>query len=129
MIQRYVTGWKLDAEDRARLLLRFAPLFPDVVADHITLRTGTTGETPLPFERGGEIVGEIDDGEGVQALIVRIGGTTRREDGSTYHITWSLDRAKGRRAVESNTMIAERGWRTLLEPVPLALTPAHFLFG
>lgn len=100
-----------------------------MVADHVTLRAGTTGETPLPSDTAGEIVGEIDDGEGVQVLIVRIGGTTRREDGSTYHITWSLDRAKGRRAVESNAVIAERGWRTLAEPVSLALTPAHFLFG
>jgi hypothetical protein len=129
MTQRYVTGWKLEAEDRARLLLRFAPLFPDVIADHVTLRTGTNGETPLPSHTCGEIVGEIDDGEGVQALVVEIGGTTRREDGSTYHITWSLDRTKGRRAVESNIVIARLGWRVLPEPVPLSLTPAYFLFG
>jgi hypothetical protein len=126
MARRWVTGWKLDAEDRARLLQRFAPLFPDLVADHVTLRTGTDAGTPLPTETCGEVVGEIDDGAGVQALIVRIGGTTDRRDGSTYHITWSLDRARGRRPVESNSVIARLGWRPLAEPLPIRLRPARF---
>lgn len=126
MGKRWVTGWKLDEEDRARLLDRFAPLFPDLVADHVTLRTGTDERTTLPSETRGEVVGEIDDGAGVQALVVRIGGTTDRADGSTYHITWSLDRARGRRPVESNTVIAQLGWRSLPEPVPIRLRPARF---
>jgi hypothetical protein len=126
MNERVVTGWKLDAGDRERLLELFPPLFTDVVADHVTLRTGTDENTPLPSQMGGEIVGEIDDGAGVQALVVRIGGTTQRSDGGTYHITWSLDRARGRRAVESNAVIAALGWRLLPGAVPIALRPAHF---
>src|SRR3546814_9902597 len=51
----------------------------------------------------------VDDGEGLQALIVSIDGSTDRPDGSTYHITWSLDRSRGRKAVQSNDVIAERG--------------------
>jgi hypothetical protein len=121
-----VTGWKLDGSDRLLLLDRFRPLFPDVVADHVTLRTGTNGSTPLPRETSGEVVGEIDDGTGLQALVVRIGGTTDRSDGSTYHITWSLDRARGRRPVESNAVIARLGWRSLAQPVPIRLQPARF---
>lgn len=126
MTQSGVTGWKLDREQRAQLLERFAPLYPDVVADHVTLRAGTDAGTPLPHETGGEIVGEVDDATGVQALVVRIGGTTDRADGSTYHVTWSLDRAAGRRAVESNAVIARLGWRPLAEPVPIQLHPARF---
>lgn len=126
MAKRIVTGWKLEEPDRSRLLSRFAPLFPDVVADHVTLRTGTDHRTPLPSQTHGEVVGEIDDGAGVQALVVRIGGTTDRSDGSTYHLTWSLDRAKGRRAVESNAVIARLGWRALEEPIPIRLRPARF---
>ncbi len=126
MARHRVTGWKLDAAEQAHLLERFAPLFPDVVADHVTLRSGTNASTPLPRETDGEVVGEIDDGAGVQALIVRIGGTTEREDGGTYHITWSLDRARGRRPVESNAVIARLGWRSLARPVPIALRPARF---
>ena len=126
MVRRWVTGWKLDAQDRERLLERFKPVFPDVVADHVTLRTGTNAGTPLPREKGGEVVGEIDDGAGVQALVVMIGGTTDRSDSSTYHITWSLDRARGRRPVESNDVIAQLGWRSLPEPVLIRLHPARF---
>jgi hypothetical protein len=126
MARRWVTGWKLDTVDRERLLERFGPIFPDVVADHVTLRTGTNASTALPKETGGEVIGEIDDGTGVQALVVRIGGTTDRGDGSTYHITWSLDRSRGRRPVESNAVIAQLGWRSLPAPIPIRLHPARF---
>ena len=122
----HVTGWKLSAEERERLLERFAPRFGDIVADHVTLDAEAGPETPLPRETAGEIVGETDDGAGVQALVVRIGGTTDRPGGGTYHITWSLDRASGRRAEESNEVIARLGWRPLAEPVPVALRPARF---
>ena len=121
-----VIGWKLDSDDRERLLARFEPLFADVVADHVTLRSGSDRGTPLPLETAGEIIGETDDRAGVQALVVRIDGTTERSDGNTYHITWSLDRSRGRRPVESNAVIAERGWRTLAEPIPIRLRPARF---
>jgi hypothetical protein len=92
----------------------------------VTLRTGTDRRTSLPTETSGEVVGEIDDGAGVQALVVRIGGTTDRADGSTYHITWSLDRARGRRPVENNDVIGRLGWRHLPEPIPIQLIPARF---
>lgn len=121
-----VTGWKLDLDDREWLLATFEPLFADVVADHVTLCSGTDNGTPLPLETAGEIMGETDDEAGVQALVVRIGGTTGRSDGGTYHITWSIDRARGRRPVDSNTVIAERGWRPLAAPIPIRLRPARF---
>lgn len=123
---RVVTGWKLDRAERASLLVRFPPLFPDVVADHVTLRSGTDANTPLPLDQYGEIVGEIDDHEGVQALVVRIGGSTIRADDGVFHITWSLDRARGRGAKESNEVIARLGWRPLAEPIPIRLHPARF---
>ena len=125
MGRRWVTGWKLEPSDRDKLLMRFEPLFPDVIADHVTLRTGTDEKTPLPRETRGQVIGEIDDGAGVQALVVKIGGTTNRADGSTYHITWSIDRARGRRPVESNDVIAQLGWRSLPEPVSVRLKPAR----
>jgi len=50
------------------------------------------------------------------------GDSTRRLDGSTYHITWSL--GPGRRAVESNDVIRERGWTTSEERHPIRLKPA-----
>ena len=54
-------------------------------------------------------------------MVVRIGGTTDRPDGSTYHVTWSL--GPGRRAKESNEVIRDRGWIPFPDPVRLTLEP------
>jgi hypothetical protein len=116
-------GWALDREQRRTLLEHFPPRYPDVVADHVTLKFGD-GAAKLPTETSGEIVGQVDDGQGVQALVVRIGGTTDRPDGSTYHITWSL--APGRQAKESNEVIRTFGWAPLPEPVEIVLQPQGY---
>ena len=99
-----------------------------MVADHVTLATHTDGDEILPEEREGVIVGESDDGAGVQALVVEIGGTSERPDGSRYHITWSLDRSRGRHGAESNGVIREKGWRPVSPPVSIGLRPASFPF-
>jgi hypothetical protein len=116
-------GWALDGREREALLARFPPRYGNVVADHVTLKFGDAAAR-LPTETSGEIVGEADDGRGVQALVVRIGGTTDRPDGSTYHVTWSL--GPGRQAKESNDVIARLGWRALAEPAPLKLIPQSY---
>lgn len=116
-------GWKVDHGQRRELLLQFPPRFSEVVADHVTLSAKVDGRSELPSEAFGEIVGRVDDGKGVEAMVVSIGGTTDRPDGSTYHITWSL--AKGRRAKESNDVIRERGWEPFELPMPVKLEPAR----
>lgn len=116
-------GWALDRSQRDHLLARFPPRYPTPVADHVTLKFGD-GKAALPVETSGEIVGVADDGRGVQAMVVRIGGTTDRPDGSTYHITWSL--AAGRAAKESNVVIKENGWTAFDAPVPVMLQPKGF---
>ena len=116
-------GWKVDEDQRPSLLERFPSRYERTVADHVTLKLGAG--LKLPTETEGEIVGEADDSQGVQALVVAIGGTTDRPDGSTYHITWSLE--PGREAKESNDVIREHGWRKLAQPVPVRLHP--HLFG
>jgi len=119
-----VTGWKLASDERASLLDRFPPKYENVVADHVTLRTGATPETPLPRQVEAEIVGRADDGDSLECLVVSIDGTTDRPDGSTYHITWSL--GAGRRARESNDVLRDRGWKPLDKSIPVQLDPARF---
>jgi hypothetical protein len=119
-----VTGWKLDHEQRKELLQQFPPRYANVVADHVTLQSKAAADAPLPEEDMGEIAGRADDGKGVEAMVVSIGGTTDRPDGSTYHITWSL--AKGRRARESNDVIAAHGWQSFDLPMPVKLLSARF---
>lgn len=119
-----VVGWKLDRTQRSELLGRFPPAYGNVVADHVTLAAKVHADTPLPDQCPAEAVGRIDDGRGVEALVVSIRGTTDRPGGGTYHITWSL--GPGRRARESNDALAAAPWQPLPEPIPLQLEPARF---
>ena len=96
----------------------------NAVADHVTLAAKVSAEAPVPEETEGQIVGRATDAEGVEAMVVEIGGTTVRPGGGTYHITWSL--ADGRRAQESNDVIAGSGWVELDRPIPVTLRPARF---
>jgi len=121
----YVTGWKLPRDgERERLLDRFPPKYERVVADHVTLQAGASGDTPLPRETEARIVGYGDDGVSLECLVVEIDGTTDRPDGSTYHITWSL--GPGRKAKESNDLLRDRGWQRLDRPIAAELEPARF---
>ena len=118
-------GWLLDAAERAALLERFAPVYPDIIAHHVTLKMKARPRAALPPACSGAIVGEADDGAGVQCLVVEVEGSSVRPDGGIYHITWSLDPHRRRRPVESNGVIAWLGWRAV-EPVRIALIPGRF---
>ena len=119
-----ITGWKVGTDERQRLLTCFPPRYPRVVADHVTLRFGTGARTPLPAARSAEIIGIADDEKGVQALVLRIAGTSARGDGSHYHITWSL--ASGRQARESNDVIADTGWQPVDPAITISILPARW---
>jgi hypothetical protein len=116
-----VTGWKLPKDERAQLLERFPPRYENVIADHVTLRMGGGSPPPKPHAR---VVGRADDGDSLECLVVELDGTTDRPDGSTYHITWSL--GAGRKPIESNEVLRERGWAPIEAPIPVELEPARF---
>jgi hypothetical protein len=120
MTEKRTIGWLVDEHQRVELLQQFPPVYPEIVAHHVTLASGSAD--PLPDPQIGDIVGIADDGIGVQALVVRIGGTTDRPGGGTYHITWSLN--EGRAAKESNDVIAASGWREIDLPEPVTLHPS-----
>lgn len=120
-----VTGWTLDREERARLLERFPPEYENVIADHVTLPVSAAARPFLPrAPQTARIVGRADAGRNLECMVVELGGTTNRPDGSTYHIAWSLE--SGRKARESNDLLRDRGWEAITTPVDLALKPARF---
>ena len=120
-----VIGWKLDRAQRKQLLDRFPPRYRDAIADHVTFKANATGQ-PVPDRVDAAIVGHADDGDSLEAMVVTIDGKTGRPDGSVFHITWSLDEAKGRLARESNDLLSSRQWQAYDEPVPISLEPARF---
>ena len=72
MAKRFVTGWKLP-DERLRLLDAMAPRCQRIVADHATTQTSTGADLPLPREANARVLGEFNNDEGVQALILQIG--------------------------------------------------------
>ncbi len=120
-----VTGWKVPRDgERDRLLELLPAKYERTIADHVTLHSGASEDSPLPPQVDSRIVGRADDGKSLECLVVLIDGTTSRPDGSTYHITWSL--GPGRKAKESNTVIREDGWTRLDRAIPIRLEPAVF---
>ncbi len=123
-MHRQIAGWKVNTDDCEYLLRRFPPRYARIIADHVTLRFGTYAGTLLPTADSGEVVGEADDGAGVQALVIRIDGTAERGDGSHFHITWSLE--PDREARESNDVIRDHGWKSIASPIAVRLKPARW---
>ena len=120
-----VIGWKLDRGQREELLRRFPPSYADAIADHVTLESNAV-KKPVPKPVEARIVGRADDGDSLEVLVVEIDGTSDRPDGSIFHITWSLDGSKGRRARESNDLLKQRGWEAFDRPIPVKVDPARF---
>ena len=118
-----ILGWKLDLAGRTELLARFPPVYAETVADHVTF--GRKSKAPaMPEADRATVVGRADDGRGVEALVVEVNGTTGRWDGGTYHVTWSL--GPGRKAKESNEVIAAQGWQPVEGRPGAGLIPAEW---
>jgi hypothetical protein len=121
-VGRAIAGWRIDRGEREALLRRFPPRYPNVVADHVTY--GRVPLAELPTHDRAELIGRADDGDGVEAMVVRLGGNHQRPTGGTYHVTWSL--GPGREAVESNDVIAAQGWKPLGDADSVGLEPASW---
>jgi len=102
------TGWEIPESVRNELMAyALKAKYPDVIAHHITDTPPPKmrADTPAPADAEIHVVGVADNGEGVQALIVTVNGQTHSEDGRCYHCTWSIDRSKGFKPVDSNKVI------------------------
>lgn len=115
------TAHVLNPESKRELIERFPPKYPEVVGHHTTVQFGVPKDTQAPDPASLQIVGYADDGEGLEALVVAVDGEVRRSDGSLYHITWSLDRSKGRKPVDSNALV-QMGYDPV-DNIPIKTTP------
>lgn len=116
------TAFVLSDESRSLLLKKFPPKYPDVIAHHVTVQFGVIPKTsPPPAPESIKVVGYKDSGDGLEALVVAVNGTRERPDGSTYHITWSLDRSKYK-PVDSNKLLS-KGTFTIIKPIEIQVVP------
>lgn len=131
-LRKGIVGWYLPIEQRNELLKVFPPKYEHVVAHHITDQFGVYEDAILPTETKMRIIGIIDDGEGIEALIVSIqhdndlyAGRVKSET-SWYHITWS--HAEGRKPVESNNFCKEEYFERFTGNL-INVEPKFFPFG
>jgi hypothetical protein len=110
-------AYVLDEQSRNLLAKRFPPKYPEWIGHHVTVDFGVPKDPALPYGDVAdiEVVGYAED-DGIEAFVVAVNGEIKRPDGKTYHITWSLDRTKGRKPVDSNNVIAARGF-TKVTPI------------
>lgn len=126
-LRKGYNGYELTEQGRADLLAHIEPLFPDVVAHHVTHEFGVYES--LPPDATSVRVVAVANNDRVQAAIVKVNGTTAREYGNSfYHITISLDRAAGGKANDSNELIRDsRNW-VAVDPFNVSVTPKFFAF-
>lgn len=119
------TGYELTKESRERLREAFPPKYPEMLGHHITEEFGVKDPQKIP-EQPGEIkvIGYVDEGNGLEGLLVSIDGNTRRPDGSLYHITWSIDRSKGYKPFHTNKYI--KNAVPLTSPININASPKFF---
>lgn len=114
IIREGYIAFELDKKSRRKLMKDYPPKYPDVIANHITHKSRVNKDEKLPKNlKSIEVVGYADDGESIEALVVEVNGKTTRPDGRTYHITWSLDRSKGKTPVHSNQLIMSKGYENV----------------
>ncbi|MDF2435395.1 MAG: hypothetical protein JWP44_5026 [Mucilaginibacter sp.] len=119
----YYTGYLLTQASRKQILEAFPPSYKNVVAHHITERHNVPSDTLVPeIPNSAQVVGYVNSGDGIEALLVSINGETVRPDGkSFYHITLSL--SDGRKHLESNNYIQNA---TSVDPVNIMVIPKLF---
>jgi len=116
------TAYVLDDVSRESLAERFPPQHGDFIGHHVTVQFGVPADAELPDDADLQVIGYVNDPDGLEALVVAVNKNRKREDGSTYHITWSLDREKFS-PKDSNELLKRKQF-TLTLPITIQTTPS-----
>lgn len=118
------TAFVLSEESRQKLAVKFPPRYTEFIGHHVTVEYGVPADYRLPDPpKTIKVIGRVDNGEGLEVLVVSVNGKTRRPDGRRYHITWSLERSKFKPR-DSNTLLDNVYKHTVCLPIPIEVTPA-----
>jgi len=107
-------AYVLTEESQIKLLNKFPTKYPDVYGHHVTVKYPANMGDSLPKKNAVlKVVGYVDNGEDIEALVVSIDGIVQREDQSMYHITWSLNN-KTKKPQDSNKLLHEMQYTVTL---------------
>jgi len=116
------TAYVLTDDTRNKLAAKYPPKYSRFVGHHVTIAFGVPADTEVPEEAVVRVLGIKDSGDGLEALVVSVNGSTERPDGGTYHITWSLEPDKYS-PKDSNALMNNGKKYTLSLPIPLETVP------
>jgi len=118
------TGYELTEQSRRKLLERFPPKYSTVLGHHITLQFAVpVGSEEPSAPQSVKVVGYANDGEKIEGLLCQVDGKLERSDGKYFHITWSLDKSKGAKPVDTNNILKKA---SLVVPIEIDVTPKLF---
>lgn len=118
------TGFEIFPEDREALARRYPPKNATWLGHHITEKFGVpANQDPPPPPKSVVIVEYLED-EGIEGFLVEVNGSVHRPSGGKYHLTWSIDKTKGRRPADTNKIV-DNGKR-IERKIPLRVTPKTF---
>lgn len=117
------TGWSLTANSVKQLENLYAPVHPDFIGHHITYMFGNDSIKPEPATI--KVIGHCVTDK-VQCFVVEVNGSLIRPDGNFYHLTWSIDRSKGAKPVDSNVAIKTNGFDHIIAGITLETVPNKF---
>lgn len=121
------SGYLISEKERSEILKRFKPRYSDVICHHITEKFPCSADDVPQKPKTAFIYGYVTDNHGIEALLVSLNGNALRSDGSYYHITLSLDRKKGYKPVDSNSLIKDNlDDIERVTPMELSLEPKVF---
>lgn len=115
------TAYVLDGKSRRKLAKQFPPVNPEFVGHHVTSKFGVSPSTPIPQPADVQVVGHAEE-DGLEAFVVSVNGKVERPDGSLYHVTWSIDRSKGKKPKDSNALV-QKGYSHISPGFPIRTTP------
>lgn len=116
------TAYVLDDASRSKLAQKFPPRYSNFIGHHVTVKFGVPADTEAPDPAELKALGRVDNGQGLEALVVTVNGEKNRDDGSIYHVTWSIDPDSGFKPKDSNDLVKFRQY-TLTMPVPFDAEP------
>jgi len=115
------TAYVLDQGSRDALEKKFPPKYPKFIGHHVTVQFPVDKDAQLPPPAQLKVVGYVDSGDGLEALVVAVDGNSQRPDGKIYHITWSLDPAKYSPS-DSNAVLKAKRF-TIMRSIPITTKP------
>lgn len=104
-----------------KLLELFPPKYERTIAHHITVRFKGINKDDFPPEETIQVIGYVDSKDGLEALVAQVGDSSKRPDGSVYHITWSLRGSY--KPYDSNLLLRQKGYMLLDDPIEIEADP------